>query len=247
LNIINNKNVKVLIGTSGWMYNHWKGPFYPEKLPNNKMLKFYAQRFDTVEINSTFYRIPSPTTVQTWLNGTPEHFIFTVKANQFITHRKYLKDGQETTRKFFEVMDILKDKLGPILFQLPPNWKINHERLEEFVKILPKQYLFVFEMRNPSWYVPQVTDLFKQYNIALCIHDFTGDLLREQITANFIYIRFHGPIGPYYGKYSQEHINLWAEKINRWVKQNLNVFAYFNNDAHGWAVENALEIKNRIT
>ncbi|MFW9877099.1 MAG: DUF72 domain-containing protein, partial [Candidatus Thorarchaeota archaeon] len=173
MNIVNKSNVKALIGTSGWMYNHWKGPFYPHKFPNNKMLKHYVNYFETVEVNSTFYRLPSVNTVQTWMDETPEYFIFAIKANQFITHRKYLKDGQETTKKFFEVIELLKDKLGPILFQLPPNWQLNLERLEEFVEILPKQYLFAFEMRNPSWYVKDVIDLFKKYNIALCIHDFT--------------------------------------------------------------------------
>jgi len=246
-NTVNNSKVKALIGTSGWSYNHWKGPFYPEKFPNNKMLKHYVKYFETVEVNSTFYRIPSTNTVQTWREETPEHFIFAIKANQFITHRKYLKDGQETTKKFFDVIEKLKPKLGPVLFQLPPNWRVNFKRLEKFVEILPKQYLFAFEMRNPSWYVQDVIDLFKKFNIALCIHDFTGDLLLEKITANFIYIRFHGPVGHYYGKYSPDHLNLWAEKINKWLKQNIKIFTYFNNDAHGWAVENALELKNRIT
>lgn len=181
------------------------------------------------------------------MDETPEYFIFAIKANQFITHRKYLKDGQETTKKFFEIIEILKHKLGPILFQLPPNWQVNLERLEEFVKILPKKCFFAFEMRNPSWCVQDVIDLFKKFNIALCIHDFTKDLFLEQITANFIYLRFHGPVSLYYGKYSSEHLNQWAEKINQWLKQNFNIFAYFNNDAHGWTVENALEIRNYIT
>ncbi|MFX1498031.1 MAG: DUF72 domain-containing protein [Promethearchaeota archaeon] len=239
-----NSKTTALIGTSGWMYNHWKGPFYPKKFPNNEMLSHYVKYFDTVEVNSTFYRIPSVATVKKWINETPDHFIFAIKANRFITHRKYLKDGQTTIKKFFEVIKLFKDKLGPILFQLPPNWKINFERLEEFVEILPKQYLFAFEIRNPSWYVDNVIDLFKKFNIALCIHDFTGDLLLEQITTNFTYIRFHGPVGPYYGKYSTDHVNLWAKKITKWLKQNIKIFAYFNNDAHGWAIENALELKN---
>ncbi|MFX1314622.1 MAG: DUF72 domain-containing protein [Promethearchaeota archaeon] len=240
---MNNSSIKALISTSGWMYNHWKGPFYPEKFPNSKMLKYYVKKFDTVEINSTFYRLPSINTVQKWMNETPEHFIFAIKANQFITHRKYLKDGQETTKKFFDIIKTLNHKLGPILFQLPPNWRINIERLKEFVEILPKQYLYTFEMRNASWYIQEVFDLLKKYNIALCIHDFTGDLLLEKITANFVYLRFHGPLDLYYGKYSSTHLNQWAEKISKWLKQKIKVFAYFNNDAYGWAVENALEIK----
>ena len=241
-----NDSVKPLIGTSGWMYNHWKGPFYPEKFPNNKMLRYYVNHFETVEVNSTFYRLPSANTVQKWMDETPEHFIFAIKANQFITHRKYLKDGQETTKKFFEVIKTLKHKLGSILFQLPPNWRVNLERLTAFVEILPKNYFFTFEMRNPSWYVQDVFDLFKEFNIALCIHDFTGDLLIDKITANFIYIRFHGPKGLYYGKYSTDHLNQWGEKINGWLKQNIKIFVYFNNDAHGWAIENALEMKNLV-
>jgi len=235
----------ISIGTSGWMYNHWKGPFYPEKFPNNEMLKYYANKFKTVEVNSSFYRLPTTKTVQKWMNETPDQFIFSIKASQFITHRKYLKDGQETTKKFFDVIKGLKNKLGVILFQLPPNWHYNYERIREFVEILPKQYLYTFEMRHPSWYEQEVFELFKKYNIALCIHDFTGDLFLEKITANFIYIRFHGPIRLYYGKYSSDHLNQWAEKISKWITQNIKIYVYFNNDAHGWAVENALEI-NKI-
>ena len=237
---------KILIGTSGWMYNHWKGPFYPEKFPNKNMLKFYAENFHTVEINSTFYRLPSETTVKNWVNETPDDFIIAIKANRFITHRKYLKDGQETTKRFFDVIKILKKKLGVILFQLPPNWYYNYDRIKEFVEILPKQYLYTFEMRNPSWYVPDIFDLLKKHNIALCIHDFTGNLFLEKVTTNFIYLRFHGPVSLYYGKYSSDQLNEWAEKINQWVKQNITVFAYFNNDAHGWAVENALELLEKL-
>lgn len=237
------KNTKYLIGTSGWMYKHWKGPFYPEKFSNNKMLKYYSDHFSTVEVNSTFYKIPSEKTAQNWIDETPEHFTFTIKANRFITHRKYLKDGQETVKKFFKVIKILENKLGIILFQLPPNWHYNYERIKEFIEIIPKKYSYTFEIRHPSWYTQDLFDLFKKYNIALCIHDLTGDLLLEKITATFVYLRFHGPINPYYGKYTPDFLKQWAEKIYQWIKQNLKIFVYFNNDAHGWAVENALEIK----
>lgn len=239
-------NTKTLIGTSGWMYKHWKGPFYPEKISNVNMLSFYTDHFLTVEVNNTFYRLPTAKTVQNWRDKTPEQFIFAIKANQYITHRKYLKDGQETVKKFFSIIKILDTKLGPILFQLPPNWNINLERITEFIKILPKNYLYVFEMRHPSWYTQEIYDLFKDYNIALCIHDFYGEITPLEITANFIYIRFHGAKGHYLGDYSTEQIKQWADKIIEWIKQNLTIFAYFNNDAFGWAVKNALELKSNL-
>lgn len=240
------KNNKALIGTSGWMYNHWKGPFYPEKYPNKNMLKYYSEHFQTVEINSSFYGLPSKNTVKNWLDQTSENFTFAIKANRFITHRKYLKEGQETTKKFFDVIKLFKEKLGVILFQLPPNWHCNYVRLKEFVEVLPKKYLYTFEIRHPSWYNPDVFNLFKQHNIALCIHDFTDDLCVEEITANFIYLRFHGPVSLYYGKYSYEQLSKWTIKISKWLKENIPVFAYFNNDAHGWAVENAFELLERL-
>ncbi len=239
-------DIKTFIGTSGWMYKHWKGPFYPEKISNEDMLKFYTDHFSTVEVNSTFYRLPTAKTVQNWMNKTPKQFIFVIKTNQYITHRKYLKDGQETVKKFFNIIKILDYKLGPILFQLPPNWNVNLERITEFIKILPKDYLYVFEIRHPSWYIQEIYDLFKDYNIALCIHDFYGEISPLEITANFIYIRFHGAKGHYFGKYSTEQIKHWTNKIIEWIKLKHTVFAYFNNDAFGWAVKNALELKKNL-
>ena len=237
---------KLLIGTSGWMYNHWKKIFYPENVSNENMLKYYAGRFTTVEVNNTFYKVPTIKTIQNWANNTPDRFKFVIKANQFITHRKYLKDGKENVNNFLNIIKILDQKLGPILFQLPPNWKINFERIKEFVENLPKDYLYTFEMRNPSWYVQDVFDLFKKHNIALCIHDFYDEIAPEKITANFTYLRFHGPKGPYFGKYSPDQLDQWAKKIHEWIQQDIGVFVYFNNDAYGWAIENALELKNLL-
>ncbi|MFX0137256.1 MAG: DUF72 domain-containing protein [Candidatus Hodarchaeota archaeon] len=235
-----------LIGTSGWMYNHWKGPFYPKKISNEEMLNFYTDHFSTVETNSTFYRLPSEKTVKNWKNKTPEHFIYAVKANQFITHRKYLKDGRDTTKKFFDRIELMGNKIGPILFQLPPKWNVNFERLKEFVEILPNDYLYVFEFRNNSWYTQKIYDLFKKYNIALCIHDLYGKITPQKITADFTYIRFHGASGRYYGDYPTEVLDQWAQRIYRWIQQKIRVFAYFNNDAFGWATKNALELKSKI-
>ena len=237
-------NIETLIGTSGWMYKHWKGPFYPEKISNEDMLNFYTDHFSTVEVNNTFYKLPNIKTVQNWMNKTPKQFIFAIKANRFITHRKYLKDGQVTVKNLLSPIKILNYKLGPILFQLPPNWNVNLERITEFIEILPKDFLYVFEMRNSSWYIQNIYDLFKEYNIALCIHDFYGKITPQKITADFTYIRFHGPEGHYYGNYTSEQLNQWAQKINKWIQQNITVFAYFNNDAYAWAVQNALELKN---
>lgn len=234
---------KVHIGTSGWHYKGWFGSFYPEKLPAKDMLAFYAQHFDTVEINNSFYHLPSATTFDSWRDNSPEKFLFAVKGSRFITHMKKLKAPQASTRKFFLGAERLEQKLGPILLQLPPRWRVNPGRLEEFLKPLPKEHRYVFEFRDQSWLVKEVYDLLRKHNAAFCIHDLSAQQTPLEITADFTYIRFHGPgEAKYSGSYSSQRLKKWAERINGWRKELLTVYAYFNNDIGGCAVRNARDL-----
>ena len=235
----------VRIGTSGWHYKHWLGGvFYPEGTRASQMFDFYARHFDTVEINNSFYRLPAAQTFDNWRESSPPNFLFAVKGSRFITHMKKLKDPYTSSAKFFLVADRLGEKLGPVLFQLPPRWKLNLERFEEFLQALPGEHKYVFEFRDESWLVREVYDLLRRYNAAFCIHDFADMKVPHEITADFTYIRFHGPTSAkYYGSYSDRDLRAWADRIEKWRTELHAVYAYFNNDPEGAAVRNALTLK----
>ena len=236
--------MKILIGTSGWHYKHWLGVFYPEGTSGREMFQIYARHFDTVEINNSFYRLPTANTVDTWRESSPDGFCFAVKASRFITHMKKLKDPESSSAKFFLVAERLEKKLGPILFQLPPRWKVNVERLAEFLEVLPKGHKYVVEFRDESWFVAQVYELLRKYNVGFCIHDFGDMKVPNEITADFTYIRFHGPTSAkYFGSYSDAQLRTWAKRIDGWRSRLSAVYAYFNNDPGGEAVKNALRLK----
>jgi len=236
------------IGTSGWHYKHWLDDvFYPSGTKPPQMFEFYARHFDTVEINNSFYHLPSARTFDNWRDSSPRHFIFAVKGSRFITHMKKLKDPKASSEKFFDVADRLGRKLGPILFQLPPHWKVNLERLEEFLEALPARHKYVFEFRDETWLVPEVYRLLRRYKAAFCIHDFADMKIPLEITANFTYVRFHGPTSAkYFGSYSTEQLQVWAERIREWSRELSGIYAYFNNDPGGAAVRNALELKQLL-
>ena len=235
--------MKIFIGTSGWHYKHWLGGvFYPPGTTGPNLFQFYARHFNTVEINNSFYHLPAASTFDTWRESSPRNFCFAVKASRFITHMKKLKDPQSSSEKFFLAAGRLEGKLGPILFQLPPRWKVNHERLAEFLESLPVEHKYVFEFRDESWFQPQVFALLRKHNVAHCIHDFADMKVPHEITADFSYIRFHGPTtAKYAGWYSSEQLQEWAKRIKTWRLK--VVYAYFNNDPEGAAVQNALELK----
>lgn len=236
---------KIFIGTSGWHYKHWIGPFYPEGSKPPDFLPHYLKYFSTVELNNSFYHLPKPGTFKGWYRQTPANFLFAVKASRYITHMKKLKDTEEAVRFFLKSVRPLKEKLGPILFQLPPRWKSNPERLKQFLKILPKKFLYTFELREPSWFNEDVYELLRKYNAALCMYDFNGRLSPMEITADFVYIRFHGPGEKYRGKYDAKFLRQWTEDFRRWrVKA---IYCYFDNDEAGYAVENARELKKIVT
>ena len=239
---------KVLIGTSGWHYKHWRGLFYPADLPTNAWLKFYSQHFKTVELNNSFYRLPTPAAFDIWREVSPRGFVFAVKGSRFTTHMKKLKDPKPSTDKFFDAAVHLRSKLGPILFQLPPHWKADKERLEEFLKAMPKAYRYAFEFRDESWLVPEVFSLLRRYKVAHCLHDFADMKVPLEVTTSFSYIRFHGPTSAkYFGSYSAAQLREWAKRIADWSSSLSAIYVYFNNDPGGEAVKNALELKRLVS
>lgn len=234
------KKKKIFIGTSGWHYSHWKGPFYPKDLPEKHFLEHYVQHFSTVELNRTFYSLPKRKVFEDYGATVPRSFLFSVKASRYITHNKKLKDPKLPLRRFFHAVTGLKKHLGPILFQLPPHWKANPERLETFLKALPKRYRYAFELRDPRWLTDEIYLLLKRYRAALCIYDFEGSASPKILTAPFVYIRLHGPkSAAYQGRYSMAALKKWAAWIR---KQECDVYCYFDNDQAGYAALNALEL-----
>jgi uncharacterized protein YecE (DUF72 family) len=233
------------IGTSGWNYRHWFGRFYPEHLAQSELLSFYAKYFDTVEINNTFYHLPKIRTFNTWRETVPGNFIFALKASRFITHMKKLKAPKTSSKKLFNRMQKLRETLGPILFQLPPGWSRNDERLAKFLASLSPGHSYVFEFRDPSWLTQEIYDLLKEHNAAFCIHDFRGERTPREITADFTYIRMHGPRrAAYSGSYPPRILKGWAEQIHEWQSRLRAIFVYFNNDAEGNAIRNALKLRD---
>ena len=234
------------IGTSGWHYKHWRGPFYPEKFPASKMLEFYTRHFDTVELNNTFYRLPPETGLRLWRESTPKGFCFAAKGSRFLTHMKKLKDPGPGVGNFFQRADQLGKKLGPIVFQLPPQWEVNAERLEGFLEALPPRHRYAFELRNPTWHTAEIFRILRRHNAAFCIFEIAGFRSSCEITANFTYVRLHGPGGAYQGSYPAETLRKWADRIREWQKELRAVYVYFDNDQAAYAVENARELKQRL-
>ena len=236
----------VHIGTSGWHYRHWCGPFYPEKLPAAKMLDYYAERFDTVEVNSSFYRLPLESGLANWRDSTPKDFCFAVKGSRFLTHMKKLKDPEPGVQKFFARVDLLERKLGPVVFQLPPWWEANPERLEGFLRALPRRRRYAFELRNETWRTDEIYRILRRHNAAFCIFEIAGTFSGLEVTADFTYVRLHGPGGAYQGSYSAETLEAWAERIRGWQRGLRAIHIYFDNDQAAYAVENALELKRML-
>ena len=227
------------IGTSGWHYEHWRGLFYPEKLSKPKWLEFYAQHFNTVELNNSFYHLPSEKAFINWRQSSSRGFVFAVKVSRFITHIKRLKNVEEPLQNFLSRADLLQDKLGPLLYQLPPGMKRNDETLESFLSILPRQCRHVFEFRHESWLDDRVFDILKRYNAGLCIFDMPDLTCPVVATADFGYVRFHGSTGLYWSCYSDEELSKWAKKIAEMGEKLKAVYIYFNNDAGAYAIQNA--------
>lgn len=252
---------KPYIGTSGWVYSDWEGIFYPEDLPSKDRLKYFSKFFRTVEINYSFYHLPRPSTYQNWYLQTPEDFLFAVKASRFITHIKRLQEVRGAWKTFIENALNLQEKLGPILFQFPPSFQVTEEnikRLEDFLKyinhlaIKPFNHLrLAFEFRHQSWCEEKIYKLLKKCNAAWVITDSPSyPILRpgsgqevEVVTADFVYIRMHGSKVLFSSKYTDKELKELAQKIKKWLGKGLDVYVYFNNDAMGYAVENAKTLR----
>ena len=235
------------IGTSGWHYDHWRGPFYPEDLPKDRFLRHYANFFDSVEINNSFYQLPKNGTFARWRRETRDEFIFSIKASRYISHMKKLLDPDKTLPPLLNGVDLLREKLGPILFQLPPGWKANHERLQNFLSFLPDGYRYVFEFRDPSWHTGRTIDMLLRHGVAFCIFELAGQRSSKEVTADFVYVRLHGPDRKAYkGSYTSQDLAGWAGAFSSWASQGKEVFCYFDNDEKGFAAQNALKLKEMI-
>ncbi|MGH9816684.1 MAG: DUF72 domain-containing protein [Candidatus Acidiferrales bacterium] len=219
------------VGTSGYAYKPWKGSFYPEKLPDAEMLRFYGEQFDTVEINATFYRLPVESMVQKWGQQVPEGFEFAMKANQRITHIMKLRNVQDVLRRFLEVATVLQStgRLGPVLVQLPPTFKADFGVLEEFLKLRPRAFRFALEVRHASWHTPQLHDVLRRYNTALCIAETDEDITPEAVTADFAYVRLRK------NDYKPKELAAWREKFDGWLGQGMDVYAYCKHEDEGKA------------
>lgn len=238
------KRGRIWLGTSGWQYDHWVGPVYEPDLEPGARLASYARSLDSVEINSTFYGLPSVSSTSGWRDSTPENFVFAVKASRYITHMKKLNDPAESISRFFRAIEPLEDKLGPILFQLPPRWRVNVKRLDSFLSALPSDRRYAFELRDESWQCPETLALLARHNAAFCIFDLAGHQTAFEITADFAYIRLHGPDGAYRGSYSERALAEWSRRIDEWRNSGRDCYCYFDNDEGGYAFENAVRLKD---
>ena len=240
-------NPQVRIGTSGWHYLHWCNGFYPAGTPPRAFLPHYARLFDTAEINNSFYRLPTPETFEHWRLAVPEGFLFAVKASRFITHMKKLSDPQQSTFQFLSRVGALGDKLGPLLFQLPPNWQFNGPRLQAFLEALPVDYRYACEFRHPSWYNDTVYNLLAQHRVAFCVYDLAQHTSPRLATTDFAYVRLHGTDGKYAGSYSDAALTDWAEQCRQWTAQGKEVYLYFDNDIGGHAPFDAERLRQKLS
>ena len=237
------KESTIRIGTSGWSYAHWKEAFYPADIKDEEMLSFYCRHLRCVEINNSFYHLPERTTLKHWYDISPVDFLFCVKASRYITHMKKLKDPKQGLRTFFERITALGDKLGPVLFQLPPNWHYNHERLSTFLESLSKEFSYAIEFRDRSWLNERSYELLGRHGVAFCIYDINGFLSPRQVSADFVYLRLHGPGQAYQGSYGKQALSGWAGAISSWSAQGKTVYCFFDNDEAGYAPQNALDLQ----
>lgn len=240
---------QIRIGTSGWIYRHWRGRFYPEALPQSQWLDCYLKVFDTVEINSSFYHMPKEATFQRWRDAAPEGFLFAVKGSRYVTHLRKLSGVGDAVREFVERASNLREHLGPILWQLPAGLHYSPDRLHALLACLPPGRRYVLEARHPSWLMPEALSLLRSAGVALCVSDSPavgGDdpnrrlfPYAEEVTADFVYVRLHGSLALYASEYTEDELRTWAHKALSWANSGLDVFIYFNNDANAYAVVNA--------
>jgi uncharacterized protein YecE (DUF72 family) len=238
---------KIWVGTSGWTYDGWRGPFYPKEVPKKRWLAWYAQQFATTEINGSFYRTPSLEAVEAWREQTPDEFLFAWKASKFITHWKRLSDKSANSIELMESrIKVLGPKAGPVLFQLPARFKADGERLASFLKLLSKKYKYAFEFRDASWYEKDILTLLRKRDVALCLSDHIDAPAPWVVTAGHVYIRGHGPTGEYKDRYPLKTLREWAAAIRKWKRQGRTVFCYFDNDQKSAAPKDARRLSQLL-
>jgi uncharacterized protein YecE (DUF72 family) len=235
------------IGTSGWVYKHWLGIFYPARMPGDEQLPFYAERYDTVEINYSFYQLPERKVFERWRVQTPAEFLFAVKASRYLTHMKKLKDPEEPLQRLMERAAGLDEKLGPILFQFPGQWRVNLGRFDHFLDALRGYpgHRYAFEFRHASWLVPEVYAMVEKAGGALCLPVHPKMPLDIRLTAPWTYIRMHS--GQFATGYTEEELAVWAGRVQAFLHAGNDVYIYFNNDPEGWALRNADRLRAMLT
>ena len=236
----------IRIGCSGWNYKHWRELFYPKGLPARGWFEFYAEHFDTGEINNSFYRLPAPETFAKWRDQAPPRFCYAVKANRFLTQAKKLKDCAEPLERMMTAMRRLGPTLGPVLYQLPPRFRINLERLESLLELVPKDVVNVFEFREKSWITEETLALLDRYGASFCVHDMAGSATPRWAAGHAAYVRFHGAGGKYWGRYPDEALLGWIDWLVAHARTGRPVWCYFNNDIQAHAIHDALTLKAMV-
>jgi uncharacterized protein YecE (DUF72 family) len=239
---------RIRIGCSGWQYRHWRGCFYPPELSQTRWFAHYALHFDTVEINNTFYRLPEAATFDKWRERAPRHFLYSVKASRFLTHMKKLKDPHDPLVRLFDRAQHLGPHLGPVLYQLPPHWPVDLDRLQNFLQDLRCVWpdrIHAMEFRDPSWYDDRVLALLDRHEVTLCLHDMKGSATERIAIGPFVYVRFHG-VERYGGAYGDYQLDAWSDWLAARAASGVDVYAYFNNDVGGHAPRDALRLRQRL-
>lgn len=237
---------RLWIGCSGWDYPHWRGVFYPEALPRSAWFAHYAAHFDTVEINNTFYHLPDRTTVERWREQAPAGFRYAVKASRYLTHMKKLKDPEAPLARFLEVARWLGPRLGPLLYQLPPHWRCDLSRLDAFLARLPRELTHIFEFRDPSWFAEATRARLEAAGAGFCVHDAEDLEVPRWVTGSVVYVRFHGTREGLRRGYPDAVLDDWAAWLERQAGAGRELYAYFNNDPRGYAVRDALRLRQRL-
>ena len=239
---------EVRIGCSGWQYRHWRGDFYPEDLAQDRWLEFYAERFDTVELNNSFYRLPSADAFDSWARRAPSGFRFALKASRYLTHLRKLHDPADPLRLLWSRAVRLGGHLGPMLYQLPPHWHRDVDRLRAFLDALPADRAQAIEFRDATWYDPGVLALLRDHGVALCLHDMRGSAtaMPPQQVGPLVYVRFHGAAQRYGGRYPDDVLRDWAARLGAWAAGGLPCWVYFNNDVGGHAPRDAVRLRELV-
>jgi uncharacterized protein YecE (DUF72 family) len=239
--------MSIHVGTSGWHYPHWVERFYPTELRSRDWLAYYARMFHCVEVNNSFYRLPTVANVDHWLAQTPEGFAFTLKASRYITHMKKLHNCAAPLNELLAVASRFGDRLAAILLQLPPHWHVDHQRLAEFLALLPADLHFAVEFRDPSWHTDATYRLLRDHAVGLCQFDLGGSQSPAVLTASLTYVRLHGPHQAYTGGYTQRQLVAWAERLRAWDGEGQDVYVFFDNDQQACAVHDALALQQQLS